>query len=65
MPVPQLLSAVVAAGHPLALICYDAAVEIAAEVLAFEHRWVVHRGGVHWCRAIRRGNALGWTQFGG
>lgn len=42
--VPDLLIAILAAGHGLTLIHYDADFEAAAEVIAFEHRWVLPRG---------------------
>lgn len=39
-----LLTAVLAAEHGLTIVHYDGDFEIAAEVLAFEHRWVLPRG---------------------
>jgi predicted nucleic acid-binding protein len=44
--IADLLTAVLAAAHRLALIHYDADFDIAAEVIAFDHRWVVARGSV-------------------
>jgi predicted nucleic acid-binding protein len=44
--IADLLTAVLAAEHRLTVIHYDADFEIAAEVLAFEHRWVLPRGSV-------------------
>lgn len=40
------LTAVLAAEHPLTLIHYDADFEIAAEVLAFDHRGIAPRGTI-------------------
>jgi len=42
----DLLTAVLAAEHRMTLVHYDADFEIAAEVLPFEHRWVLPRGSV-------------------
>jgi len=42
----DLLTAVLAAQHGMAIVHYDADFEIAAEVLTFEHRWVLPRGSV-------------------
>lgn len=42
----DLLTAVLAAEHRLAIVHYDSNFEIAAEVLDFEHRWVLPRGTV-------------------
>lgn len=42
--VPDLLTAVQAGEHRLTVIHYDADFEAAAEVLEFEHAWVVPRG---------------------
>jgi predicted nucleic acid-binding protein len=44
--IADLLTAVLAAHHRLTIVHYDADFEIAAEVLAFEHRWVVPQGSV-------------------
>ena len=44
--IADLLTAVLAAQHGMTIVHYDADFEIAAEVLAFEHRWVVPRGSV-------------------
>ena len=42
--VADLLTAVLAAEHGMTVLHYDSDFEIAAEVLAFEHRWVLPRG---------------------
>jgi hypothetical protein len=42
----DLLTAVLAATHRLTVIRYDADFDTTATVLAFEHRWVIPRGGV-------------------
>jgi predicted nucleic acid-binding protein len=42
--ITDLLTAVLAAEHGVTVVHYDADFEIAAEVLAFEHRWVLPRG---------------------
>jgi predicted nucleic acid-binding protein len=42
--IADLLTAVLAAQHNLTVVHYDADFEIAAEVLAFEHRWILARG---------------------
>ena len=42
----DLLTAVLAAEHGVTIVHYDADFEIAAEVLDFEHRWVLPRGAV-------------------
>lgn len=42
--IADLLTAVLAAEHGVTIVHYDADFEIAAEVLAFEHRWVLSRG---------------------
>jgi predicted nucleic acid-binding protein len=42
--IADLLTAVLAAGHGLTVLHYDSDFEIAAEVLDFEHRWVLPRG---------------------
>ncbi len=44
--IAELLSAVLAAQHRMTIVHYDTDLEIAAEVLAFEHRWVLPRGSV-------------------
>jgi predicted nucleic acid-binding protein len=44
--IADLLTAVLAAEHRMTVVHYDADFEIAAEVLSFEHRWVVPRGSV-------------------
>ena len=46
MGIVDLLTAVLAAEHGLTVLHYDADFEIAAELLAFEHRWVLPRGSV-------------------
>jgi hypothetical protein len=40
------LTAVLASEHRLTIVHYDADFDIAAEVLLFEHRWVLPRGTV-------------------
>jgi predicted nucleic acid-binding protein len=40
----DLLTAVLAAEHGVTIVHYDADFEMAAEVLEFEHRWVLPRG---------------------
>jgi predicted nucleic acid-binding protein len=42
--IADLLTAVLAAHHNLTVVHYEADFEIAAEVLAFEHRWILARG---------------------
>ena len=42
----DLLIATLAAAHDLTLIHYDADFEVAARVIALQHRWVVQRGKV-------------------
>lgn len=42
--IADLLTAVLAAEHELTVLHYDSDFEIAAEVLDFEHRWVLPRG---------------------
>jgi predicted nucleic acid-binding protein len=42
----DLLTAVLAAEHGVTIVHYDADFEVAAEVLEFEHRWVLPRGTV-------------------
>lgn len=42
----DLLTAVLAAEHGMTVLHYDSDFEIAAEVLDFEHRWVLPRGTV-------------------
>jgi predicted nucleic acid-binding protein len=44
--IADLLTAVLASEHRLTIVHYDADFEIAAEVLPFEHRWVLPRGTV-------------------
>ncbi len=44
--ITDLLTAVLAAEHGMTVLHYDGDFEIAAEVLAFEHRWVLPRGTV-------------------
>ncbi|MGY1822944.1 PIN domain-containing protein [Geodermatophilus sp. SYSU D00079] len=44
--IADLLTSVLAAEHGMTVLHYDADFEIAAEVLAFEHRWVLPRGSV-------------------
>jgi predicted nucleic acid-binding protein len=44
--IADLLTAVLAAEHRMTVVHYDADFEIAAEVLSFEHRWVLPRGSV-------------------
>jgi predicted nucleic acid-binding protein len=44
--IADLLTAVLAAQHRITIVHYDADFEIAAEVLTFEHRWVLPRGSV-------------------
>ena len=44
--IADLLTAVLAAEHGMTIVHYDADFEIAAEVLEFEHRWVLPRGSV-------------------
>jgi predicted nucleic acid-binding protein len=44
--IADLLTAVLAAEHRMTIMHYDADFEIAAEVLSFEHRWVLPRGSV-------------------
>ena len=44
--IADLLTAVLAVQHRVAIVHYDADFEIAAEVLPFEHRWVVPQGSV-------------------
>jgi predicted nucleic acid-binding protein len=44
--IADLLTAVLAAQHHVTVLHYDADFEIAAEVLPFEHRWVLPRGTV-------------------
>ena len=46
MGIADLLTAVLAAEHGVTVLHYDSDFEIAAEVLEFEHRWVVRRGSV-------------------
>jgi predicted nucleic acid-binding protein len=42
--VADLLTAVLAAAHGMTVLHYESDFEIAAEVLDFEHRWVLPRG---------------------
>lgn len=42
----DLLTAVLAAEHRLTVLHYDGDFEMAAEVVPFEHRWVIERGSV-------------------
>ena len=42
--IADLLTLVLAGAHRLTVIHYDADIETAAEVLAFEHRWALPRG---------------------
>ena len=42
----DLLTGVLAAEHGMTVVHYDADFETAAEVLEFEHRWVLPRGTV-------------------
>ena len=44
--IADLLTAVLAAEHGMTVLHYDRDFEIAAEVLGFEHRWVLPRGSV-------------------
>ena len=44
--IADLLTAVLAAEHGSTVLHYDSDFEIAAEVLEFEHRWVLPRGTV-------------------
>ena len=44
--IADLLTAVVAAEHRLTLIHYDAYFDTAAEVLDFQHRWIMQRGSI-------------------
>ena len=44
--ITDLLTAVLAAEHEGTIVHYDADFEMAAEVLEFEHRWVLPRGTV-------------------
>lgn len=44
--IADLLTAVLATEHRLMIVHYDADFEIAAQVLPFEHRWVLPRGTV-------------------
>ena len=44
--IKNLLTAVLAAGHGVTFVHYDADFETAGEVLEFEHRWVLPRGTV-------------------
>ena len=44
--IADLLTAILAAEHRMTVVHYDADFDIAAEVLSFEHRWVLPRGTV-------------------
>lgn len=44
--IADLLTAVLAAQHGMTIVHYDADFDVAAEVLEFEHRWIVPRGSV-------------------
>jgi predicted nucleic acid-binding protein len=44
--IADLVTAVLAAEHRVTIVHYDADFEIAADVLEFEHRWVLSRGAV-------------------
>jgi predicted nucleic acid-binding protein len=44
--IADLLTAVLAAEHGMTVLHYDSDFEIAAEVLEFQHRWVLPRGTV-------------------
>ncbi len=44
--IADLLTAVLATEHRMTIVHYDADFDIAAEVLAFEHRWILPRGSV-------------------
>jgi predicted nucleic acid-binding protein len=44
--IADLLTAVLAAEHRVTIVHYDADFEIAADVIEFEHRWVLSRGTV-------------------
>lgn len=44
--IADLLTAVLAAEHEMTVLHYDSDFEIAAEVLTFQHRWVLPRGSV-------------------
>ena len=46
MGIIGLVTAVLAAEHGVTIVHYDADFEMAAEVLEFEHRWVLPRGTV-------------------
>ncbi len=42
--IADLLTAVLAADHNITVVHYDADFEVAAEVLDFQHRWILARG---------------------
>lgn len=42
----DLLIATLAGAHEVTLLHYDADFEIAAEILSFQHRWVLERGAI-------------------
>jgi predicted nucleic acid-binding protein len=44
--IADLLTAALAAEHNLTLIHYDADFDIAADVLDFDHRWIIRRGTI-------------------
>jgi len=44
--IADLLTSVLAVQHNLTVVHYDSDFEIAAEVLAFQHRWILARGSV-------------------
>ncbi|MDQ2845601.1 MAG: PIN domain-containing protein [Actinomycetota bacterium] len=44
--IADLLTAVLAGEHQLTLVHYDADFDIGAEVIDFDHRWVIERGAV-------------------
>jgi predicted nucleic acid-binding protein len=44
--IADLLTAVLAAEHEITVVHYDSDFEVAAEVLEFQHRWVLPRGTV-------------------
>lgn len=44
--IADLLTAVLAHDHNVTVVHYDADFEIAAEVITFQHRWVVPRGSL-------------------
>jgi predicted nucleic acid-binding protein len=42
--ITDLLTAVLSGDHRLTLVHYDPHFEVAAEVIDFDHRWIVERG---------------------